>query len=1330
MNSGWKRLTAGMLAGLLVTAGNGRTAYVAHAEPEAPTPSQVLDLPVEILDLPADNLLFEYDQQYLRAGSLVLGNGGDYGVSRRSGEWVPIDKAGERPGDAPQHDSAGVYYTPGLVNRTLGVDGYPEYTEQAVTYVAHITANELDALADGRGGQSKTDRFRQLYSQIVRDGRAVFGDYEETVAKFQNLQLGLSDITTCMDYAYYTLHHLYDGNGEVSQNYQLYNTLRLGRTDEDTFGFYANFGTPNPDVHAGVQNYGIVYDLADKVIYNDPSTRNLGTNTEHSGLFPLDAGLLAAQTGGRATYQVDARSGNAVYYRTGRVNGGSLDGMTLEETKSTTRGTFYHNFHYALHSHGKFTYREGDNLYFSFTGDDDVYLFINGQLALDIGGAHLAVSRTVHLNDAAAELGLVEGRVYDFDFFYMERHTDYSDMLIETNIPVVDPTGQVYKKAYDSTGEELGIGVVVPCNAPITYSFELESGETGLMNLIFSDPVLGIRLAPDEVTLGTYAIGSQTQNRVLGQLTVTIDGQQQEIGTETDLKAVLARGIGAHSKIVISGIPYVVTQDIDNWVYADMDETTINSEGEQEPGRHLTSSYEHVLYTGSEVLTSAAFYSEVGTEAELELLDARELNFVAGERSLSGERFLLEPGRRHTLCFWQADNTGSAPQIRTLTLTDDAGHRFVIEGAQGICENGAEADENRIVGLEQNNAYVTYLFTLPDGLPAGYYELRVDYDTDADAGLLLLFDCLPQECQGEVSERIRLPGETTMSGSQLALTERSYANGSIPVIRYLAAVSGAESFAIHTDIWGQVMITVFNYETGDDLYVLDYGLAVSLTDTAHGNGLFQNDVLSEKLAGKAPLADFFCGFSGGEAVRGSYVPANAYTGEGDALEGSMGNTVYSVIDGAVEAVYTPTHFMDGVESFQYGMQVAEIGCGRRNSRNATPVMEAEVTVLPAAYVYYEDNFGCSGQLADGRNGILYTGEFSFQYEGEEEAQLFQENGLDTQYGYDAAYEEADADSAGSSTRMEAGAEALFCFTGTGYEVFARADTTTSNVMAQVFRAEDVTVADGTFTVAKGAKAVKSVMVNTYFENGDHRQLPVITVDGLAHGTYYVRLKVYSRTLADGMKTKFYLDGIRIHEPLGTAAETSLYRSGEAQSRLIEVREMLLAAIPFASLTEGSVVEQYDGVPYVPMNGCMIQENERYSYQVNGANHEVYLAKDNVFSFYVKPEDDAPMVQIGARAIEVENGASLYYLSKDGSWKPVDAGTDSAQMRSGSEKYYELDLQDCPKQEGVILVQLANRTEGAELIDGAGGEALAGRDLLALTKVKTAGCTFTLPPAGE
>lgn len=94
---------------------------------------------------------------------------------------------------------------------------------------------------------------------------------------------------------------------------------------------------------------------------------------------------------------------------------------------------FSHNYHFTFEIHSQFTYEKGQE--FKFSGDDDVWVFINNELVVDIGGVHTTLTGSVKLDD----LGLTEGATYPFDFFFAERHTVESNFMIETSIELVQP---------------------------------------------------------------------------------------------------------------------------------------------------------------------------------------------------------------------------------------------------------------------------------------------------------------------------------------------------------------------------------------------------------------------------------------------------------------------------------------------------------------------------------------------------------------------------------------------------------------------------------------------------------------------------------------------------------------------------------------------------------------------------------------------------------------------------------------------------------------------------------------------------------------------------
>lgn len=91
-----------------------------------------------------------------------------------------------------------------------------------------------------------------------------------------------------------------------------------------------------------------------------------------------------------------------------------------------------HNFHFTTELHATFQYKGGE--VFTFRGDDDVWVFINGKLALDLGGVHAVQSGTINFDAMASQLGITPGNTYSFDAFHAERHTTQSNFRIETSI--------------------------------------------------------------------------------------------------------------------------------------------------------------------------------------------------------------------------------------------------------------------------------------------------------------------------------------------------------------------------------------------------------------------------------------------------------------------------------------------------------------------------------------------------------------------------------------------------------------------------------------------------------------------------------------------------------------------------------------------------------------------------------------------------------------------------------------------------------------------------------------------------------------------------------
>ena len=91
-----------------------------------------------------------------------------------------------------------------------------------------------------------------------------------------------------------------------------------------------------------------------------------------------------------------------------------------------------HNYSFTLATSANFTYL--GNEIFRFSGDDDVFVFINRHLAIDLGGVHGAETATVDLAAHAQEFEITVGNRYPIHIFFAERHPTLSDFVVETSI--------------------------------------------------------------------------------------------------------------------------------------------------------------------------------------------------------------------------------------------------------------------------------------------------------------------------------------------------------------------------------------------------------------------------------------------------------------------------------------------------------------------------------------------------------------------------------------------------------------------------------------------------------------------------------------------------------------------------------------------------------------------------------------------------------------------------------------------------------------------------------------------------------------------------------
>lgn len=142
---------------------------------------------------------------------------------------------------------------------------------------------------------------------------------------------------------------------------------------------------------------------------------------------------------------LDRKPGAETLYQKDVANFFPIDDVPTNEHIYKADDGAIHNFHFCMEMHASFKYRGGE--VFNFGGDDDVWVFINNKLAIDLGGVHRLQQDSVNLNLQKDKLGISIGNFYNFDFFYCERQTTGSDLQISTSIDLLPSSPPGYNIA-------------------------------------------------------------------------------------------------------------------------------------------------------------------------------------------------------------------------------------------------------------------------------------------------------------------------------------------------------------------------------------------------------------------------------------------------------------------------------------------------------------------------------------------------------------------------------------------------------------------------------------------------------------------------------------------------------------------------------------------------------------------------------------------------------------------------------------------------------------------------------------------------------------------
>lgn len=294
-------------------------------------------------------------------------------------------------------------------------------------------------------------------------------------------------------------------------------------------------------------------------------------------------------------------------------------------------------------------------------------------------------------------------------------------------------------------------------------------------------------------------------------------------------------------------------------------------------------------------------------------------------------------------------------------------------------------------------------------------------------------------------------------------------------------------------------------------------------------------------------------------------------------------------------------------------------------------------IIPATTVYYEDSFvdfydaGSSAKKTEftqttAENDVM--GEWYVEGNANTTAeQALSKLGDKAIYGYDPAYNSSTTFSMGSAKKVTVNtngqyAQAKFTFKGTGFDVISLTNSDSGAITVEVLK-------DGTTAKTKDGKDA-FYLVNNYYgykqENGQWvvdptatntlYQIPVMKVSGLDYGTYTAVITVDYAEFFDKTndnKYSFWLDAIRIYDPMGVDNETYT-KDNEGFPQYIKLRDAVKAGATEALFIDGAAK-------------ATISEYKNF-----GPNNEVYLASGQAISFKLAGDlNNIASVQIGAKA---------------------------------------------------------------------------------------------------
>ena len=495
----------------------------------------------------------------------------------------------------------------------------------------------------------------------------------------------------------------------------------------------------------------------------------------------------------------------------------------------------------------------------------------------------------------------------------------------------------------------------------------------------------------------------------------------------------------------------------------------------------------------------------------------------------------------------------------------------------------------------------------------------------------------------------------------------------------------------------------------EDMIVLDYGLPVQIDPLA--NDLVRSDAVEIVAWGDESLKlnEVLDGYEN------AIVDQTTWSGTQNFEFGTV-----EFDEGSDTFTYTLTEQLTHVEEIYYiikatsTIKVVIDGKDTGETKSASRYSLGRIYIAPATIMYYEENFSDMVTFTDNTKTGNKWGD-TIITDGKSE---YQEPGVvgdieDSTYGSDVAYLNDSFDSNGTSRKADTTNGALqfsYTFTGTGTSIFARTSDKTGYIQVKLYKGETAT--GDYIDIDYRDTYWKDANDNELDDSGTLYNIPVYTNDGLDYGTYTVVCtiaKAGTHTAGNdkGSGAEFYLDGIRVMQPLNEDSEDDLTKKaltayatdGESNLEVVTLRQKLITDYDSLVPEEGSDTDE-EAWPFAVLTDIDGEIVLASDYISIGPKEEVYLSSE-------VDESNAQTVSFSLKYWETE-GLKLYMGMKApfGNAK-VAVGHKVYELKNATDCYYDVtanytemltDTEQLKTDEGMYVYTDANGNTVYEKVD--------------------------------